>query len=905
MANGLDPGAALPQTPERTVGLWWPWLAGAAAFILYLRTLLPDFGGPEDSPKFQFLGYVLGTAHEPGYPLYVMLDWLFSLIPVGTVAFRANLMSAVWGASAVAFAALLSRELRVGRLGTAIGAAGLATGAWFWWYSVLAEVYTLAAFLVVLSTLCFVRWTKTAGDQWLYAAACSLGLATAHHPLAYGIVPAAAALVMACRRAHATNWRALAASVVLFALGYTPYVFLVARTHWPAPYMEATARNLTELLDVMRLQGWSEVTFAFDARNLLLLRTPLLGRVLVEELGSAGVVLVGVGVALALVRRRRDLAFVGGAVLGMLLLVLPTAGDVPALVGVTAPLLWTLAAFACDALVDAGGARRPLQTATALALVALVPAWALVRNFPTRDLSRDTGPARFFRSLYNQVPGPASFVLEDYWVEMMRLYPLLAEMPERRAQVDRISRDPARVRAVLASGRTVLAFERATQYLSSAGFLMREVAVRERDLATFLRELPRGAILVAVASGRTLPPDIELAARQDGRGSIRARPSRYTAVALRPSGGLVGREAGDQQVSLELRTPALREGPNHTRRIVVSADAQGVRIEADGFPIVGARTGLAMAVIDERGEVLMADTFDDDSTPVRPEILARVPRLARVERELGCVDMVPGAWTDLRPLDRPGAVGAFIAPGGGFRITLEVRGSQFLSPSVEVPFGEATAVLERTDSGSASSQETLLTRPLTFTTTVADVRRASTVRVRLGGVPVEARARLEPGGSTLHLRLCAVADVQPPASRSDERALPIDDAGDLAFAAGFRPAERAGVGRLRWTSGDVSSMVLPVRRVAAHQLVLEVRPGLAGARLALWVNGRHVNDRTLEHGWQRVVWTIPAEVLSQGPNEIGFAFERPQMVRDYGRDSPGTLGWAVRSVVLAPVSPGP
>ncbi len=35
-------------------------------FVVYLRTLLPDVGGPEDSPKFQYLGAVLGTAHPPG-----------------------------------------------------------------------------------------------------------------------------------------------------------------------------------------------------------------------------------------------------------------------------------------------------------------------------------------------------------------------------------------------------------------------------------------------------------------------------------------------------------------------------------------------------------------------------------------------------------------------------------------------------------------------------------------------------------------------------------------------------------------------------------------------------------------------------------------------------------------------
>ena len=42
---------------------------------LFLVTLRPDVGGTEDSPKFQFLGQVLGTAHTPGYPFYTIATY--------------------------------------------------------------------------------------------------------------------------------------------------------------------------------------------------------------------------------------------------------------------------------------------------------------------------------------------------------------------------------------------------------------------------------------------------------------------------------------------------------------------------------------------------------------------------------------------------------------------------------------------------------------------------------------------------------------------------------------------------------------------------------------------------------------------------------------------------------------
>src|SRR5438045_9307008 len=44
---------------------------------------------------------VLGVPHPTGYPLYVLLGKLFTLLPVGDVAYRVNLSSAVYMAGAV------------------------------------------------------------------------------------------------------------------------------------------------------------------------------------------------------------------------------------------------------------------------------------------------------------------------------------------------------------------------------------------------------------------------------------------------------------------------------------------------------------------------------------------------------------------------------------------------------------------------------------------------------------------------------------------------------------------------------------------------------------------------------------------------------------------------------------
>ena len=63
------------------------------SLVLYIRTLAPSllFG---DSAEFQTIAHTLGIGHPTGYPVYVLLARLFTLLPIGEVAYRVNLFSA-------------------------------------------------------------------------------------------------------------------------------------------------------------------------------------------------------------------------------------------------------------------------------------------------------------------------------------------------------------------------------------------------------------------------------------------------------------------------------------------------------------------------------------------------------------------------------------------------------------------------------------------------------------------------------------------------------------------------------------------------------------------------------------------------------------------------------------------
>jgi hypothetical protein len=74
----------------------WPYplIVFILLFGVYWRTLLPGTVGG-DAGEMQYAGPLLALVHPTGQPLYVLIGKLWSvLIPIGTVAYRMNLLAA-------------------------------------------------------------------------------------------------------------------------------------------------------------------------------------------------------------------------------------------------------------------------------------------------------------------------------------------------------------------------------------------------------------------------------------------------------------------------------------------------------------------------------------------------------------------------------------------------------------------------------------------------------------------------------------------------------------------------------------------------------------------------------------------------------------------------------------------
>ena len=134
-------------------------LLGAGVFAVYAAGASPTiYVG--DSGELVTAVYLLGIPHPTGYPLYVLLGKLWTLLlPFGSIAWRMSLFSAACGAGASAMLYLLSRRAaRVQPVAALFAALLLAFGPSFWSQANIPRVYALNALFVVLALWAAWRW---------------------------------------------------------------------------------------------------------------------------------------------------------------------------------------------------------------------------------------------------------------------------------------------------------------------------------------------------------------------------------------------------------------------------------------------------------------------------------------------------------------------------------------------------------------------------------------------------------------------------------------------------------------------------------------------------------------------------------------------------------------------------
>lgn len=213
------------------------------SLTVYTITLPPSitFG---DSGEFVTAAYFLGIPHPPGAPFWVILAHLFTYIPFGSVAWRVNFSSAVFGALTVTTLFFLLIKIRkpTGKLTLpivillAISPLIFAYSNSFWNQSIIAKYFTLNTLLFGLLLITIQQFSETKKIRYFHLFFLLAGFNIATHYLSFLVLPI---LIFWILLIHwRLLWRQKSAflyAVLFFIIGLSIFLYLPIRARANPP----------------------------------------------------------------------------------------------------------------------------------------------------------------------------------------------------------------------------------------------------------------------------------------------------------------------------------------------------------------------------------------------------------------------------------------------------------------------------------------------------------------------------------------------------------------------------------------------------------------------------------------------------------------------------------------------
>jgi len=852
--------------------------------LVYVVTLLPGLGGTEDTPKFQYIGAALGTAHQPGYPLYLLLSYAVSKVPIGTLAYRINLMSACWGALTGSLVYLVLRRLSVHAWLAIAVALGLGFGRTFWQHSVFAEVYTLSAALMAATLLALLTWDATRRTGWLYAAVAFASLSFGNHMIIVGAVPAFVLFVLTTLRWRLRVSTALVCLAIV-AAGVAQYSYVWIRTVQHSSYLEARADHVGDLWKVLQARQFD--TFGDSAAVIVRQRIPAVLTEARKELGAFAATASLAG-AIILMRRRRRLglllvlAGIGqGGLLALLGEVSVGAILLPALVPV-----WCLAGTAfAEAL---RGLARMVPPKIAVCVVGLaasaVPVMHAAANFSFNDHRRDTYDTNYFRLLFAGLPGRTAFVDEEYTLNNMLAYQRFVTGSGRVAVG--VKPNPAAIDARIRDGYEVLAFSGARARLWG-GTVLQDVTLVGLTLEERISNSPEGRVVVLAGSASAWPtaPSLGL----DPRAPLRGRA---IVVAVKGRGiAAVTPEGFEGDMSFEQGDPLGKTGIATPVWFRASVSGSHARVFIEDELVADTDTGIAVVEIGAGLEA--AYTLRRENGMRAPVEMRRRP-LYRVGSMLppgACTLIGDGHWSVLSDPGREGVLQGRVDNGdaGAARwqvylaspTPMEVRLGETQgrgTPAIAVEHFDTRAVgagglRDRLRSDGIEHADILLNASSVTRVEVAvnDEGQDSAFRLNLGEIPAAGLGRaIVDHPAAMRADVCGIGLGRLVPGADDHRAsLDLGPGADPHFATGWDGATRRSFGFERRMSAPRATVFMPLPEPRTMVLTLRMASDREAGEVEALVNGHALGWRAFRlFSWTDLSWQAPADVWIAGVNQV-------------------------------------
>jgi hypothetical protein len=825
----------------------WAVVTALVTLAFFVVTLRPDVGGTEDSPKFQFVGQVLGTAHSPGYPFYVMATWLFTRVDLGTLAYRVNLFSAVCGALSCMCIFLTARRLRVTRLLSMAAAFAAAASYPVWSNSVTAEVYTLAAVLSGMAVYWLIGFVQTGqepvspkrrtgrGGGRLYAACAMWAMGFGNHLTIVGILPAALIYGIVKDRSVLRPRVAITAAIIGM-LGVAQYWFIAIRTMQGAPYLEARATTIMGVFDVIIARDVSWARFYQAQSSVAAIELPMLLNGIRVNMGTIPTILAVIAIGIGIWKKNAEVLVVFGAAAGTLAMIANLWGDVVGFITPVCVQLWPLAALGMQ-LVATKISPNPSALVAAGVVSMIAPVTNVISNLPRIELLRTPGEGPGVRALYAKLPARSALVAENYWLARLVNYMHFSGelQPDPNPRV--LDSDAAKVRAAVSDGLEVYAFEGATHLLNAEGLRFERTDIARQPFESWLTEQPSGTVIVAATAGRALPFEwLPIGSRAQS-----GRPSNF---------GLLMWTLGEPKADVDQSdagVSASRVIGSEGRSLSVTSNDDGPRMLWGDDVLTAIDRGLVVAAFSPAGQLIGQWTFGIDETPG----VQLPPTPYALRGEVPCQVLRPGERTDVARVLGDGRSWVTIVQGNG-KAVIDLDTD---APSSTWRLGRSSG---RGDAAIDAQKSQLILDPVAGTRAV--------FKFAMPPAPARAIATLA-AGDVAAVRLCESTIPGLPATG----ALEVGAEHDGWFGAGWHLGERDGTQRFRW-SPRVSTLLWRKEKPAPIRMLLRLRPASTnGATLQFAANGSPLSSCALKSGeWTDCGIDLPESASRSGINQLSI-----------------------------------
>ena len=578
-----------------------------------------------------------------------------------------------------------------------------------------------------------------------------------------------------------------------------------------------------------------------------------LGRFFTQEMGLWGCTLTLVGIVALWRRDRSSSMLVGLGALGMLTFVLNYyPPDIEVFLLPVFLMCWVAIGVAIDAVwrVD-----RRMRWPVAASLAAWTM-WQVGANVTANNLRPASYDARMLNRFFQEMPAGAAIVGDTIDLSQAILYKLFAEPDVARKRPTLVvpgefgatrvfgfvrsapehpvvPGDPTNLDRLVMERPAVYAFARLADPLRAQGFRLDPVRLRDRPLADFLADVPRGAIVAAAmpaAAAARLFGARESPFRRVGAEDRVVTNGQCFAVL-----GVVGDARGATASAAAVGRVEIRKGqPIGVARqpapadVVVECGTRSVSITVAGHEIAATASGVPVVVLDKTGEVA-------DQTLAPPSMDYDVPfewrwqpiyRVAAPRRCVGVsaagTDVIAAASQAGLAISLPRATRLSLLVGSD--VPLRVRAGQFSRRPASLRVEPASPPPAMTNHASVWTRVEVEPAP---------VNEDDVIDIVLGAPPRVALASLDREAATANVCATTLGNFPVLAGTLDgfERVM-ADGSREEIFGDGWHAVEGDEGGGFRWAASPRAHVLVPMAHLGRIRVGVRARqpPGAGDSR---------------------------------------------------------------------------